>query len=382
MGTKDSPTRMKRDSQWQPAAFKGDDLCFPVEMFVHIMEATNSSLNDSAMAKRVLANISDDATPPAAWKRKVSSQELGWAELRPLLVAEFSSKSPYTLKEKVSLLQSLCKWPREDLTSYLVRVKCVASLLVGNGRIPACSTDLPGAEDVLVRVLFLFGLDEVEQNLVVEEADIKSLEELCHILSMPEVKMISADAIREDGVQRQSKRKRKRVKEEESEPSLVIPPEVKIEQSGDVCDSSDDANSSDSCSEKKSADRIRSWPCAFCDSGPFKSKPQLWRHQEDSHQGFHYQCSECGERVRDYKSLRRHKVKSHTVKAVGRKKANARADVTDQIYDQIEMQSKDKTDDKHKFEIKDYIQVNRFSFVHACLVTFHFNYDTMTQVDG
>ena len=74
MGTKDSPARMNRDSQWQPVAFKGDDLCFPVEMFVHIMEATNSSLNDSAMAKRVLANISDEATPPpAGWKRKVSA---------------------------------------------------------------------------------------------------------------------------------------------------------------------------------------------------------------------------------------------------------------------------------------------------------------------
>ena len=63
--------------------------------------------------------------------------------------------------------------------------------LLATNKIPTGSVDdLPAINDVWVRVLFLFGLDEIEQNLLVEEADAKSLEELCQVLALPEVKMI------------------------------------------------------------------------------------------------------------------------------------------------------------------------------------------------
>lgn len=66
----------------------------------------------------------------------------------------------------------------------------MVSLLATN-KIPTGSVDdLPAINDVWVRVLFLFGLDDIEQNLLVEEADVKSLEELCQVLALPEVKMI------------------------------------------------------------------------------------------------------------------------------------------------------------------------------------------------
>ena len=96
----------------------------------------------------------------------------------------------YTLKEKLALLQSIGKGAYEDSQAYLVRIRCLVSLLAFN-KIPTGSIDeLPTVDDVWVRVLFLFGLDDIEQNLLVEEADVKTLEELCQVLNLPEVKMI------------------------------------------------------------------------------------------------------------------------------------------------------------------------------------------------
>ena len=123
------------------------------------------------------------------------------------------SGGAYTLPEKLRLFQSLCKWPQEEARSYLVRVKCVAAVLAGSHRVPADPSDLPGDENVLVRVLFLFGLDEIEQNLVVGEAEAKSLQDMCRILSMPEVKIIKKADVQsdiEEEVPLKAKRKRKR----------------------------------------------------------------------------------------------------------------------------------------------------------------------------
>ena len=102
------------NNHWQ--TFKGDDLCFPVEMFAHVMEA--AGLDDTAMAERVLANIADDPSAPSAvWKRKLPGHRMGWSDLKPLLMAEFGSHSqPYTLRERVrqalflneKLCNSLC----------------------------------------------------------------------------------------------------------------------------------------------------------------------------------------------------------------------------------------------------------------------------------
>ena len=41
-----------------------------------------------------------------------------------------------------------------------------------------------------MKILFLIGLDELEQNLIIEESDSKSLPDLCRILSLPEFKMV------------------------------------------------------------------------------------------------------------------------------------------------------------------------------------------------
>ena len=94
------------------------------------------------------------------------------------------------MKEKLTLLQSIGKGSYEDSQAYLVRIRCVVSLLTTN-QIPTDSVaELPTVDNEWVRILFLFGLDEIEQNLLVEEADEKTLDDLCQVLAMPEVKML------------------------------------------------------------------------------------------------------------------------------------------------------------------------------------------------
>ena len=108
----------------------------------------------------------------------------------------------------------------------------------------------------------------------------------------------------------------------------------------------------------KAANVKSKWPCVFCPDGNvhFKTKPQLWQHQAVEHDDMHYLCTPCDLRIRDYKSLRKHKSKVHVPQGQEKKrKANARADVSDEIYQQIDKLAggKEKTDESSKFQIRD-----------------------------
>ena len=66
------------------------------------------------------------------------------------------------MKEKLSLLQSIGKGAYEDSQAYLVRIRCVVSLLASD-QIPTGSIlELPAVDNVWVRILFLFGLDDID----------------------------------------------------------------------------------------------------------------------------------------------------------------------------------------------------------------------------
>ena len=101
------------------------------------------------------------------WKHKMVKEGLdlqGWNAVKENLLSEFGQgEKDYTLKEKLALLQSVGKGPYEDSQAYLVRIRCLVSLLTNN-KIPTESINqLPGVNDTWVRVLFLFGLDDIEQ---------------------------------------------------------------------------------------------------------------------------------------------------------------------------------------------------------------------------
>ena len=101
------------------------------------------------------------------WKHKMVKDGLdlqGWNAVKENLLSEFGQgEKDYTLKEKLALLQSVGKGPYEDSQAYLVRIRCLVSLLTNN-KIPTESINqLPGVNDTWVRVLFLFGLDDIEQ---------------------------------------------------------------------------------------------------------------------------------------------------------------------------------------------------------------------------
>merc|ERR1719376_1467314 len=79
--------------------------------------------------------------PSAIWKHKATEggtkQDLKWSELKPGLLEEFgSTKAEYSLKEKLELLQSVGKGAYEDSQAYLIRIRCVVSLLTQN-KVPA-----------------------------------------------------------------------------------------------------------------------------------------------------------------------------------------------------------------------------------------------------
>ena len=90
----------------------------------------------------------------------------------------------------MSLIQSVSKEPHEDSEAYLIRIRCVVSLLTNNCISTGPSEDLPSPDGIWVKLLFLIGLDEMEQNLIIEESDSKSLLDLCKILALPEFKMV------------------------------------------------------------------------------------------------------------------------------------------------------------------------------------------------
>ena len=63
--------------------------------------------------------------------------------MKQSLLEEFQSRSDFTLKEKVNLVQSVGKEPHEDSEAYLLRIRCVVSLLTTNGISPDNIDDLP-----------------------------------------------------------------------------------------------------------------------------------------------------------------------------------------------------------------------------------------------
>ena len=161
--------------------FTGNDLCYPVEMFIHIMEykfSLEELGTDEKMALNILSHIPDtrevtkddsdisaNNCPAAIWKSKVNKKNgLKWSEIKLDLLEEFGSKAEYTLKEKLHLLKSIRKGAYEESQAYLIRIRCIVSILVNN-KIYSNLDDLPSPSDIWVRVLFLFGLDEMEQVL-------------------------------------------------------------------------------------------------------------------------------------------------------------------------------------------------------------------------
>ena len=378
------------DDPWK--LFTGDDLCYPVEMFVHIMEfkSGQEGSDDCKMAEDILNHIPDpkldgqDQTPtaslnvPAAiWKHKILAKHsqqtpLSWTSIKPDLMEEFGSKPDYSLREKLNLLQSVGKGPYEDSLAYLIRIKCVVSLLINN-KIPASITDLPSGLDVWVKVLFLFGLDEMEQNLVIEESDLKTLEELCKVLALPEVKMIrrADDAMKKQEQDEEvlPKRKRKRKKavdydamlEEFSDDDQAVKREgygddplqaVIKEERLDFVDEEDiheddfdddfkpvvpqvEMEEEDDY-KRKGKSRLnpakKSWPCAFCDTEPFKTRADLWVHQDDLHEGYREKCVPCDLKFYKIADLTSHNYRFHPQETKKAKKYKK------YVYDQISAQ--------------------------------------------
>ena len=94
-----------------------DDICFPVSMFVHILEfkmKQEGMSNDHNMIETALACIPDDnSVPSAAWKATILDEDGSiipktWEEFRDEITNVFGSKLGYTLSEKLTLLRYEC----------------------------------------------------------------------------------------------------------------------------------------------------------------------------------------------------------------------------------------------------------------------------------
>ena len=136
--------------------FTGLSTGYPVELFVELieLEANHWNHDQTKMCKDAWCLISSDSLCPAGmWKAGTASKydltvsEMTWADIKADLLAEFGQSEPYTLDQKLDLLQSLSKGETELYITFLFRVQWVLKCLGSY-----CSDKL------LIKLLFLLGI--------------------------------------------------------------------------------------------------------------------------------------------------------------------------------------------------------------------------------
>ena len=120
--------------------FTGDDVTYPVEMFLHVTEymSRRGTSGEGDPVADLPAHVPDPAesqpAPSSVWKRGMEAGSLPWQEVKDDLIHRFGS-SDYSLNERLVMLKSVSRRPAEDLWAYVVRVRCLTSATV-DGHIP------------------------------------------------------------------------------------------------------------------------------------------------------------------------------------------------------------------------------------------------------
>ena len=146
--------------------YTGDNLVYPVEMFIALMENKLKRSPDTIDAtKEVLSyiptinttsnqNNHETCTTAMIWKHKHSYRlsKLQWTSLKQELLSEFGQHKRYSMKEKLKFLYSSKIGYQEDTENYLIRINMIVSY-IEHGKI----SHVP-PNSVWVQLLYMVGL--------------------------------------------------------------------------------------------------------------------------------------------------------------------------------------------------------------------------------
>merc|ERR1719419_663300 len=210
------------------------------------------------------------------------------------------------------------------------------------GQIPTNLEDLPALDNVLVRLLFLFGLSETEVLL----RPLPSTDQ------QPKFKADNDSPVSAHGpkapkrkAQKNGVVKAKKIKiapesddddgygpDPSYDPYEDIPLKVKVEEG--VTAKVEPGVGAKKVKEKKprkprksagannsksEGGENKTWHCQFCQDKPeFTKRKLLIEHQERDHQGYHEQCKDCKMMFYNKRDLREHTRRSHSKKELDR----------------------------------------------------------------
>ena len=172
--------------------FTGNNILFPVEMFLSVMEQKYENKEDkSNLVADTLNRIPDPEQnsvevlnmPSTLWKHQHLNNLLKletWNELKNTLLKQFGKHEKYSIKERASFLQSIQRGQRERMDTYLVRLNIIVHI-VQHGE--ASFHPLTEGNDIWLKILLLAGIDEESRNLLPKDVDLLSLKEICNGLA-------------------------------------------------------------------------------------------------------------------------------------------------------------------------------------------------------
>ena len=158
--------------------FTGNDVAFPVEMFIALIDQTtphsNERENEDEKEKRIaqyaLNHIPDlgreqnvvQYFPASVWKQDNMERlkKLNWRDLKDELLSEFGLKREYNLNEKLELLFSIEKGEEETRDNFLLRISMIVCC-IEQGKI--CSDEAddripPPPSEVWIELLCTAGI--------------------------------------------------------------------------------------------------------------------------------------------------------------------------------------------------------------------------------
>ena len=161
--------------------FTGNNILFPVEMFLAVMEEKYLTKKDkSNLIADTLNRIPDPEEnsldvlnmPSTLWKHHNISTLLkleSWEELKDSLLKQFGKREQYSIKERASFLQSIQRGQRERMDTYLVRLNIVVHIVqLGE----AIYQQIAEGNDIWLKILLLAGIDEESRALLPKDIDI------------------------------------------------------------------------------------------------------------------------------------------------------------------------------------------------------------------
>ena len=245
--------------------FTGNNPQYPVELFIYLLEEEGCiyGYSSTQLASNAWCLIDSCDSPAGDWK---SEQEvyLNWEPLKADLLATFSRVESYSQKEVWSLFTSLSRGREESNETFMLRIQWFLGLIKNQPK-------------MWLKLLFVWGLDATNRNVVFNHLNDKSVPELCKILN--DVKPFRSDENKDS------------VKTKEGESGVISTPSKKWLT-------------------------LKNNTCLICGLN-FETKTEFLEHHVQTHQG---KCEICNELFSDKNNLEMHRRTKHNGREINCKK--------------------------------------------------------------